>query len=357
MSKVLKPIGKILSVALPFIPIPGIAGLSPLLTKALLSGGIGGLTGGKGFDIKRALTSGLMSYGLGSLAQGSGAAGSAGAVSGANAGQGLASNIDPAALEGGMSASQVATNVASMPVTAAAGVPPAATAPMQFKAELPAGAGPMDYVKQTGENIGAAAKGIGSMVTGAPGATEAFGTAMPTNPITNKPISPTTAGTAAYMGYTATQTVDELNKQKEEADRILRLGQEADEKDRQWAENLLRTYPIEYRRLTGADIASGGFAGGGIAALGMAGGGQPRFLSGGGDGMSDSIPASIEGKQPARLADGEFVIPADVVSHIGNGSSKAGAKQLYKMMDRVRMARTGRKQQAPQVKTQRMMPA
>ena len=74
-----------------------------------------------------------------------------------------------------------------------------------------------------------------------------------------------------------------------------------------------------------------------------------RFLSGGGDGMSDSIHANINGSQEARLADGEFVIPADVVSHIGNGSSKAGAKQLYSMMDRVRQARVGTKKQGKQI--------
>ncbi len=91
-------------------------------------------------------------------------------------------------------------------------------------------------------------------------------------------------------------------------------------------------------------------AGGGLS-------GVPRFLSGGGDGMSDSIPATINGRQPARLADGEFVIPADVVSHLGNGSSKAGAKQLYAMMDRVRNKRTGKKKQAPAVNPKRMMPA
>jgi hypothetical protein len=73
--------------------------------------------------------------------------------------------------------------------------------------------------------------------------------------------------------------------------------------------------------------------------------------------MSDDIPATIEGGQPARLADGEFVVPADVVSHLGNGSSNAGAKKLYKMMDRVRQARTGKKRQAPEVKTDRYMPA
>jgi hypothetical protein len=87
-----------------------------------------------------------------------------------------------------------------------------------------------------------------------------------------------------------------------------------------------------------------------------AAGGQPRFLSGGGDGMSDSIKANIEGNQEARLADGEFVIPADVVSHLGNGSSKAGAKRLYSMMDKVRTARTGTKRQGKQINPKQFMP-
>jgi hypothetical protein len=98
------------------------------------------------------------------------------------------------------------------------------------------------------------------------------------------------------------------------------------------------------------DAALQNFAGGGLSNV-------PRFLSGGGDGMSDSIPATINNRQPARLADGEFVIPADVVSHLGNGSSKAGAKQLYAMMDRIRAQRTGRKKQAPAVNPRKSMPA
>jgi hypothetical protein len=89
----------------------------------------------------------------------------------------------------------------------------------------------------------------------------------------------------------------------------------------------------------------------------FAAGGNARFLSGGGDGMSDSIKARINGAQEARLADGEFVIPADVVSHLGNGSSKAGAKQLYSMMDRARKARTGRKSQGKQINPRKYMPA
>jgi hypothetical protein len=88
--------------------------------------------------------------------------------------------------------------------------------------------------------------------------------------------------------------------------------------------------------------------------LGMAKGG---YLDGQGDGMSDSIPATIEGKQPARLADGEFVVPADVVSHLGNGSSKAGSKRLYAMLDKVRHARTGNKKQGKEINPAKYMPA
>jgi hypothetical protein len=80
------------------------------------------------------------------------------------------------------------------------------------------------------------------------------------------------------------------------------------------------------------------------------------YLDGQGDGMSDSIPATIEGKQPARLADGEFVVPADVVSHLGNGSSKAGSKKLYAMMDKVRHARTGNKKQGKQINPDKYLP-
>jgi hypothetical protein len=82
-----------------------------------------------------------------------------------------------------------------------------------------------------------------------------------------------------------------------------------------------------------------------------------RMLKGPGDGMSDSIPGIIGGKQPARLADGEFVVPADVVSHLGNGSTDAGARKLYKMMDKIRKARTGKKKQAPAVKADKYLPA
>ena len=96
--------------------------------------------------------------------------------------------------------------------------------------------------------------------------------------------------------------------------------------------------------------------GGGISSLGSYSDGG-RMLKGPGDGMSDDIPAKIGGKQEARLADGEFVVSADVVSGLGNGSTDAGAKQLYKMMDKVRSARTGTKKQGKQIKPERYLPA
>ena len=97
--------------------------------------------------------------------------------------------------------------------------------------------------------------------------------------------------------------------------------------------------------------------GGGIGSLGgYAHGGNPQLLDGPGDGMSDSIPASIGNRQPARLAQGEFVVPADVVSHLGNGSTDAGAKHLYAMMDKVRQARTGNKKQGKQINSAMYLP-
>jgi len=81
-----------------------------------------------------------------------------------------------------------------------------------------------------------------------------------------------------------------------------------------------------------------------------------HLLKGPGDGMSDDIPATIADKQPARLANEEFVIPADVVSHLGNGSSESGAKVLYEMMSRIRKARTGNPKQGKQIDPHKLLP-
>jgi hypothetical protein len=107
--------------------------------------------------------------------------------------------------------------------------------------------------------------------------------------------------------------------------------------------------------------AMGGYAvGGGLGSLGSYSDGG-RLLKGPGDGVSDSIPATIGQKQqPARLADGEFVIPARIVSEIGNGSTDAGAKKLYAMMDRVQRARgktTGKNKVAANSRADKYLPA
>jgi hypothetical protein len=110
-----------------------------------------------------------------------------------------------------------------------------------------------------------------------------------------------------------------------------------------------------YDRMVGEAPMYSTMASGGIASLGGYSDGG-RMLKGPGDGMSDSIPATIAGKRPARLATDEFVVPADVVSHLGNGSSDAGAKQLYAMMEKVRKARTGTKRQGREINPNKYMP-
>jgi hypothetical protein len=109
---------------------------------------------------------------------------------------------------------------------------------------------------------------------------------------------------------------------------------EADQKaaaDKKAAEEAAAAAPVSYEY-------GGMAAGGSISTLGGYSDGG-RLLRGPGDGVSDSIPAVIGKKQPARLADGEFVVPARIVSEIGNGSTEAGARKLYAMMDRVQRAR------------------
>lgn len=99
-----------------------------------------------------------------------------------------------------------------------------------------------------------------------------------------------------------------------------------------------------------AILSPRGYAAGGIAQMG-------RQLKGPGDGMSDSIPATIDGAEPAALATDEYVIPADIVAFLGNGSSDAGAKVLDDMMARIRKAKTGRTAQPPQIDPMDFLPA
>lgn len=116
--------------------------------------------------------------------------------------------------------------------------------------------------------------------------------------------------------------------------------------------------PMDKEKKGTSGDAEEDFAAGGISTLGgYAHGGNPRLLRGPGDGMSDDIPATIAGRQPARLADGEFVVPADVVSALGNGSTEAGAKHLHAMMDRARQKAHGKKTQMKKVNAKKVLPA
>jgi hypothetical protein len=108
-------------------------------------------------------------------------------------------------------------------------------------------------------------------------------------------------------------------------------------------------------KMNGATADQIQFASGGITTLGSySDGGQ--LLRGPGDGVSDDIPATIGNKQPARLADGEFVIPARIVSELGNGSTDAGARKLYAMMDRIKKTRAKAKNIAANTKADKHLP-
>ena len=99
------------------------------------------------------------------------------------------------------------------------------------------------------------------------------------------------------------------------------------------------------------EMGRGSYAAGGIAKLR-----EGRYLSGATDGMADKVPASIEQVQPAALSDGEYVIPADVVSHLGNGNSDAGAKVLDTFLTKVRKSRTGNGKQGKEIDPNKLLP-
>jgi hypothetical protein len=112
------------------------------------------------------------------------------------------------------------------------------------------------------------------------------------------------------------------------------------------------------RAANGGMMASGGISDAAYNLGGYSDGG--RLLRGPGDGVSDSIPAVIGKKQPARLADGEFVVPARIVSELGNGSTEAGARKLYAMMDRIQSTRSktvGKGKVAKNSRADRHLPA
>ena len=328
---------------------------------------VGGLSGEKGFDIKRAMMSGALAYGAQNLAQGLGDAGAAGST--ATAGD-VAANlgVEGAATGAGSQSAMLAEQTAGMGDAGLRNIASSASYGSTPSVTEAVGSAAKDF----GASATDVGRGISNLATGQPGAMDAFKASGATMTNTALPI---------YAGYTGTVALDEADKMKKEADAAQAvadadLAEQRDRTEKSRLRGIAAMTANPYMFAGGGEVPQlDNMAPGGLSSLqGMrsgyapmitnngdipqfAKGGQPRFLSGGGDGMSDSIPAHIEGKQEARLADGEFVIPADVVSHLGNGSSKAGAKQLYSMMDKVRKARTGTKKQGRQINPAKFMPA
>jgi hypothetical protein len=411
--------GTLASVASTFIPGSTLALAG--MTKTGLATGLGALTGsgvlkkGNQFNLQGAIMGGAMAYGASQLSQGlqnagQGAAQSVEEAAKANTTNALAQSV-PMDVNAGLAGTAPAASISDIAPdlfkAAQSNIDPSLLEGMSREAvaganvlnTAPPPVGLADIARGTMSNVADAGTGIKNLAGfgSAPGTAEAARTAF-TAPITQTGLA------AGVMGTSGMMAIDEQKKAAEEALAAGSINQQQyndqlAEIDRQYniakntvAKNPFSTNPDRtpdmdlnrlYEGTSSSDTlydkyrsntlyAMGGeidaeadsdtnYMDNGLGTLSrgvhFARGGEPRFLSGGGDGMSDSIRASIEGKQEARLADGEFVIPADVVSHIGNGSSKAGAKQLYSMMDRVRQARVGNKKQGKQINPRKYLAA
>ena len=354
----LKSIFKAVAPALPFL-IPGLgtaiaglgakAGLGAIASKAVAAGIIGGLTAkGGGFNFKEGLKTGLTAF------------------AGAKAFEALnAASATQTDLGSGVKTSSAGKSIdVFKPEAVAADVTQAATvqAPPSASLSPPPAVGPSQYQLLPGAAPDAAS--LGSLKASAAPISE-VGSSL--SQVAAKPpgmfertfgITPSTAITGAYVGTSLVAAQEAKEEQEKYEQEQRRLEEEEDRRRKQYSDLFSRTL---------GQVPTA--AGGGIVALSKGGEptfeyggttaktGEPRMVRGAGDGMSDNVPATIEGVQEARLANDEFVVPADVVADIGNGSSNAGAKKLYAMMDRVRKARHGTVKQPPEIRAERFMPA
>lgn len=363
---------------LPFLlPLISALGTSTLVQGALmgsaLSGGIAALTGAKGSDIGKAALGGALTGGLGA------------GISGLAGGQSLAQLFGA-----GNTAAAGASAASALPVTE--GIPniiqgtelvgktapfvgTGSTAPSVATNLM--GGDPLSLAK-LGADVGTNAAGPGpvsSLISQASTpAASTFSSSMANAGPTG--VSNFMKDASSVLGPAKTPTLfdDPLKYAMQNKGTAIAAGlsglmagqQPKKPKKKEPWQGLQWEYQPSYADGGIASVAPPGYdmmvgetpmyARGGVSDLGTYSDGG-RMLKGAGDGMSDSIPGVIGGKRPARLADGEFVVPADVVSHLGNGSTDAGAKQLYKMMDKVRAARTGTRKQGRQINPRRFMPA
>lgn len=346
--------------------------------SAALTGGdplkgalLGGLTGGAGAGIGGALSGATAGTNAALTAAGTEAATQAATQAGAQAATQAGAT---AAMSPGVVVNPLGAEAANLSMTGTNlfGSAPSAfpgmggqTAAQQFTAAInPAAVAP------TGLPGGAIAPGVGSFtppaatggIANLPATGGTFGEGMArfaSDPMASIKANPFTAGAAAIQGAIGSQEGPDMPEEYDGPLKRFRFNPET-YRPAMFAEGGIANLSVGgYDRMVGEQPMYQALAKGGISDLGgysdYARGG--RMLKGPGDGMSDSIPASIAGKRPARLARDEFVVPADVVSGLGNGSSDAGAKQLYAMMDRVRKARTGTKKQGKEINARRFVPA
>jgi hypothetical protein len=297
-----------------------------MIIGAVTGAGTSAITGGD--PLKGAL--------LGAAGGGVGA-GIAGAGAGAGAASGAGSAAAPITTASTTGATTGATMGSAAPITSV-GLPEAAG--QVGMSALPSGASVPSMMMPSGD--------ISMLASQTPGTASSAAAGSPTFPSMNafyarNPVMMPAGLGAASAAIGQSYDQDGLPEQEKYSGPLSRF----------------RYDPDKYRTA----MAGGGLADSAVAQRYMRGGHLGAYSDGGrltkgpGDGMSDSIPATIGRKQPARLADSEFVVPADVVSHLGNGSTDAGAKRLYEMMDRVRKARTGRKSQGKEINPSKYMPA
>jgi hypothetical protein len=351
----LRKLFKAASFILPFVPIPGLFGMSSLLTKSIFSGIAAGASAKGGFDLKQALGGGLRAYAMGSLGEKMGGAPTpdgAPTVPTTTVGE-AAGAVDAAAV----SAPQVTVPGVDGDISLAGSYTGRA-----IPASLP-GAPQYEFSVQ-GPDVGGAGVSVpisldapfspGDPTVPRPEGTPSFVT--PEGQGFGKPITKGFDIAAAGIGGLSLEKAAEEQRRYDMEATAIR--QEDEERKRRFDELFARTLGSVRTAKAGGTI---NLAKGGMTYM-EAGGttgptGEPRMVQGTGDGMSDSVPATIEGIQEARLANDEFVIPADVVADIGNGSSNAGAKKLYNAMDRIRKARHGTTKQPPEIRAERLMPA
>jgi len=338
--KAIKPVAAPLAGAALNYFVPGLGtmmgGISNAAAAGLLTGGVGALATG---SLQKGLMAGLGAYGGASLAGSLGAAG-------AGAGAGAAAPIVEAAPGIPTQAATDAASGAANQVSGAsqwhsignagAGAGANAVTP-SITDRLVAGA--KDFMKAPLSTLGGGNPYLGAGVLAA--TTLPVISSIQANQKTNMPSLSSVTPTSYVRPII-------LNR-RQNTDPYSDVG------ERRFFNDEYTVAP-PYKAATGGVVA---FNQGGLGSLGGYSDGG-RLLRGPGDGVSDNIPATIGDRQPARLADGEFVVPARIVSEIGNGSTEAGARKLYAMMDRVQRARrktVGKHQVAADTNAERLLPA